>query len=153
MASEFEVKIEVSGGPDVGAAVLSSLKSLIPEVKGPLTEEAMEIMAVSKEIVPVDQGVLRASGDVVGINFSDEPDGYAVRFGYGGAASGYALLQHETPPSVFKHAEGKSWKYLERPVYEAAATMGPRLAGRISARFSQKLGGGVVGGGTFGESG
>lgn len=150
----MSVDVVVDGDKDFALAVKQALDKMLPEVKGPLMEEAQEILAVSKEIVPVDDGVLRASADAVGINFTDDGHyGFSVRFGYGGAASSYALLQHETPPSVFKHAEGKSWKYLERPTYEAAATMGPRLAGRIAARFSQKMAGGVggAGGGTFGS--
>lgn len=152
MADALTLKVEVTGGPDIGVAVMNALQQMPEEFIGPLVEEAEGILAVSREIVPVDQGILRDSAAVVGVTPSKESDGVYVRFGYGGAASSYAVMQHETPPEVFSHAEGKSWKYLERPVYEAAATMGDRLAGRIAARFAQKLVGGGGGTGGSGET-
>jgi hypothetical protein len=147
LVADIVMSVTIQGGTDLTSAIQKAISGMTDELAGPLVEEAHEILAVSKELVPVDQGILRASADVVGVNPSREASGILVRFGYGGAASSYALLQHETPPEVFTHAPGKSWKYLERPVYEASATMGPRLAGRLAARFSQKLAGGVGGGG------
>jgi hypothetical protein len=75
-------------------------------------KEAESILKESKEIVPVDFGVLKNSGRV------EQPKitatGIEVEITYGGAASQYALIVHEDPNA--RHAEGKSYKYLEIPV-------------------------------------
>jgi hypothetical protein len=107
--------------------------------------EAEEIRGASMEIVPVDEGDLRASALSVGITPQRSPGEIKVTLGYGGPGIGYAVVQHETPPDVFTHAPGRTWKYLERPALDAAQTMGPRLAQRIAARFEAAAGG--MGGG------
>ena len=149
--AEISLHVTVSGGPSLAAAIENAFSKMRPELEGVLVEEAEQIMAVSKEIVPVDEGTLRTSGGLYGSE--DNSEGVFVRLGYGGAASSYALVQHETPPHIFRHAEGRTWKYLEHPVYEAVTTMGPRLAGRLAARLTTRFGGGggaSGGGGTFG---
>lgn len=150
--AEVTLHVEVTGGPSLQAAIESAFANLRPELEGTLTEEGEEIIAVSKEVVPVDSGDLRSSGGLYGSE--DNAEGVFVRIGYGGIASSYALLQHETPPHIFSHSEGRSWKYLEQPFYEAVTTMGPRLAGRLAARLATRfgVGGGANGGGeTFGS--
>jgi len=88
--------------------------------------EAHEIMGDSKRLVPVDTGTLQGSG-IVGL-----PDvgmtGASVEFGYGSAAVPYAVPVHER--SDLTHTNG-TYKFLERPVLEAASGMGGRLAARI----------------------
>ena len=92
-----------------------------------LYEEGQQIMTRSKaEFVPVDTGTLRASGQVGQPVHS--PGRVSVELGYGGAASAYALVQHER--TDFQHPVGQS-KYLEQPVNEAAAGFGQRIAARI----------------------
>jgi hypothetical protein len=91
---------------------------------GALYREAEEIMADSKDkYVPVDIGVLRASG------FVDLPEisgnRARVQLGYGGAAEEYAFVQHERLD--FHHIVGQA-KYLERPMLEAASGLESRLA-------------------------
>lgn len=145
------IRVEIDGG-GFEQAVASAFATMTPELEGALIEEGETIMAHSQEIVPVDQGVLKNSGGYYGSQI--DANGVAVRYGYGGAASSYALTQHETPPGVFSHAEGQSWKYLEIPVMEAVQGMGARLArsvsGRLAARFSGLSGGGGGSGETFG---
>lgn len=111
-----------------------------------MASEAEQVMGVSKARVPVDDGILRASADAVGINVHQDASGGEVAFGYGGAASAYSIVQHETPPpgtdpdenfptpQRFTHAEGQTWKYLEQPVLEAAEGMGQRIADRARRR-------------------
>ena len=95
-------------------------------------EEAESIMAHSRPLVPVDTGTLRGSGIV------DMPivtgQGASVEFGYGGAASQYALVQHERMD--YRHTSGQA-KYLEQPTLEAAHGMGPRLAARLRRMFTR----------------
>ncbi len=73
---------------------------------------ASKIMTISKrDHVPVDQGILKSSGLV------EKPFRKGKIFGvvmaYGGAASAYALVQHEN--LSFQHTTGGP-KYLERPL-------------------------------------
>lgn len=97
------------------------------QVGGALYQEAQHIMTRSKaEFVPVDLGTLRASGQVA--LPQHEPGRVSVELGYGGAASAYALVQHER--TDFHHKTGQA-KYLEQPVNEAAAGFGQRIAARI----------------------
>lgn len=116
-------------------AVKNALEKFSAQLIGPLVEEAEQIKAASQEIVPVDSGDLKNSADVVGINVEKTTGRIDVIFGYGGLAASYALLQHETPPQIFHHDPPTQWKYLERPVWEAAEGMGARLAAKISARI------------------
>jgi hypothetical protein len=118
----------------------------LTEVLGAMVEEGEQIMAQSKARVPVRDGILRASADEVGVNVTQDATHGEVAFGYGGAASAYSIVQHETPPPGgdpdpdyqtdrrFTHAEGQTWKYLEAPVLEAAEGMEERLASRIDIR-------------------
>lgn len=152
----FDMSVEFSGD-DIVAAVNDAIAKGMASVVGPLMMEAEEIRGASMEIVPVDQGDLRASAMEVGIEPSVTPGKTTVTFGYGGPGIGYAVVQHETPPDVFSHAPGRSWKYLEQPALAAAVTMGPRLARRIGSRFEAAAGGAASGGdapgAVFGEGG
>lgn len=144
-----EITVEISGD-NLEDSITAAFASMTDDLEAVLVEEGARIMEHSKEIVPFDEGILRASGGFYGIDRSDFE--VSVRIGYGGAASAYAWVQHETPPSIFTHDDGRSWKYLELPVMEAIATMPARLAsslaGRLTARFSGTGGGGS--GETFG---
>jgi len=99
----------------------------IKAAKTSLFREGEKIMTDSKRrFVPVDLGVLRASG------FVDRPEVRAfskqvsVTLGFGGAAKAYALIQHEN--MEFRHKTGGP-KYLSRPV-ELAAKRVSRNVGR-----------------------
>lgn len=93
-----------------------------------LGQEAQIMMRNSMRIVPVDTGTLRRSARV--LPAYKEGLLWTVEMGYGGAASEYALDQHENP--TYRHAEGKSWKYLEIPVKERIPNFEQRLAKRIT---------------------
>jgi len=92
-----------------------------------LTEEAQIMFRNSQRRVPVDTGTLRRSGVIlpvrkVGVDWE-------IEMGYGGAASEYALDQHER--ADYRHAEGKTWKYLEGPVRERMPNLEQNIAKRI----------------------
>lgn len=84
---------------------------IVDAAKAALYQEAQSIMSESKGLVPVDTGVLRASGSV------DRPidDGrtVSVTLGYGGAASEYAERVHED--LYANHVTGQA-KFLEVPL-------------------------------------
>lgn len=136
----IDINVDISGD-DLTAALAEAMKETFSSVVGPMVEEAETIKARSQEIVPLDLGPLRASADVVGINVEEQTGHAVVSFGYGGAAAHYSIIQHETPPSVFSHAPGRQWKYLEQPVMEAIDGMEGRLAARTAARLATGTGG------------
>jgi hypothetical protein len=79
-----------------------------------LMEEAQLVFRESQRIVPVKTGILRASGMIVPPRKKGTK--WEVVIGYGGAASSYALEQHEN--LLYRHQEGKSAKYLEIPTQQ-----------------------------------
>jgi hypothetical protein len=102
-------------------------------------EAELVITDAKRNYVPVDLGTLRNSGYVA----PPEREGskISVRFGFGGAASAYAITVHETPskydPLSWKgkaiqfHRKGRGPKYLEKPLKEALKGMAQRIADRI----------------------
>lgn len=109
-------------------ANLAKAAAAAPRLYGAaLYQEGEAIMAASKEIVPLRDGPLRASGHV------DLPvrdgDAISVTLGYGGPAVPYAVKQHED--ISLAHANGREAKYLERPLFEAGPQLPQRLAQRV----------------------
>ena len=89
--------------------------------------EAESIMSDSRPLVPWLTGVLKGSGYV------NRPEGSgmgaSVTFGYGGAASAYAWIQHEG--TGFNHPRGGQAKYLLTAVEQHAANLDARLAAHV----------------------
>lgn len=119
----MSVRIDIKGDKELAAALKKAGNAGPKALDAALYAEATEIFAESQKIVPVDTGVLRASGVVEG------PKNGEVLIGYGGAAKSYALVQHEN--LEYRHAEGKSAKYLEKPFTEALTGLKSRLAQRV----------------------
>ena len=123
----------------------------VDELAGAIYEEMETIKGKSQDIVPYRDGTLEASADAVGVNvMRTGMDGF-VAIGYGGAAWAYSVIQHQTPPPgegvtdsegkvglEFRHAAGRSWKYLEKPVLAAIEGMDGRLAARVRARMAAR---------------
>jgi hypothetical protein len=124
----------------VGQAIQGGSNALA----GAIYEEMEEIKAKSQEIVPLRFGILRASADAVGVNIQQVGLKGSVAIGYGGAAWAYSIIQHQTPPPdeagegelAFRHAAGRTWKYLERPVMEAIPGLDARLGAKVAARLA-----------------
>lgn len=140
------MRVEVKFQVDRDHALEEEIGKLIPIITPALVVEAEKIRTASMEIVPIDQGILRNSALEVGTNVTTTNEKVEVMIGYGGSAASYALLQHETPPSVFSHTPGKSWKYLERPSYEAIESIRENLTAAVVRAFE---GGGAGTGETF----
>ena len=100
---------------------------------GALHTEAQTIREQSMRIVPVDVGTLRGSAHVT----EPETKGttVSVDIGYGGAASAYALVQHER--TDYAHSGNQQAKYLEQPALEAAHGMGQRIAAAMGRRLEK----------------
>lgn len=108
----------------------AKLKSL-PEEKEKailraLRTEAEVEMTESKKRCPVDTGVLRASGHVQPAEVHGKV--FSVTMGYGGAASAYAVRQHE---ELDYHHEVGQAKFLESVLMESVPYMAERIAARI----------------------
>jgi hypothetical protein len=97
------------------------------EVSAELYAIGEEIMAASKEVVPVDTGNLMNSGHVrLPEEFNNEIN---VKLGYGGPAAGYALAVHENlNPNVNWKRPGSGPKYLENPLKERQDAIPGRIA-------------------------
>lgn len=121
---------------------VKELKAKLGKISGPeltlaiergLYLAAEEIMTASKQIVPLDLGTLRGSGHVkppVSMGGHTE-----VELGYGGAASAYAIIQHER--TDFRHTGGRQAKYLERPLLDAIPQMSAILGRPIKTHLSR----------------
>lgn len=116
-------------GGAVGVEVLSKV----------LRDDSLLAFRNSQRRVPHATGVLRASGvvrppAVMGTKVE-------VTLGYGGAASAYALYQHENlslnhPDPTNPHSDPKGEaKYLENPVREQVQG----LAGRLRSELERRL--------------
>src|SRR5205085_3668066 len=98
------------------------------EVAGELYRFAEEVMAASKEIVPVDTGALMNTGKV--LLPEETGDMISVTPGYGDEAVGYALYVHENlSPTVNWTRPGSGPKYLENPVKDKQDELPGRLMG------------------------
>lgn len=126
------MRVEIEGVEQLRATLRRAEGRAVPLLSAALYAEAENIMSASREQVPVDTGALRASGTVQ--LPSAGPTGVEVEFGYGGAASEYAVIQHERMD--YRHTVGKP-KFLEGPTLEAAFGMASRLAARIGGLFSR----------------
>lgn len=125
----MSVSLTITGTEQLRETLARIATNARPLVAQALYQEAEDIMATAKETyVPVDQGILRASGFVKPPTV--DKDAISVTLGFGGAAKAYAIIQHERLD--FKHRVGGA-KYLERPILAAASHLLAHLADRIRA--------------------
>lgn len=119
----------LKGFPELAA----KLKNLEPAAKkgaeAGLFALGNNIMTEAKQRVPVDQGILRASGYV------SPPEDGNVELGFGGAASAYAVKQHED--LTLRHPGGGQAKFLESAIDDARSS-----AAEVVAGFARKAVGG-----------
>lgn len=108
-----------------------------------LFEEAQEAFRLSQQVVPVDTGVLRASGNVTQYRRGNVAHAW-IR--YGGAAASYAVYVHEIPPNSGgrwgtgnKHASPTQWKFLERPVKLYSKGMADRMRVRVLDMINRRF--------------
>lgn len=79
-----------------------------------LNDAAEVLLEEANRTVPIEEGILSASGNV------DEatPFSLTASVGYGGAASAYAVYQHER--TDLRHDAGKTAKWLENAARDFA---------------------------------
>lgn len=98
-----------------------------------MMQSAQDVANEADELVPVDEGILRASQDVKPKGmFTNRPN---VTISYGGPSAPYALVQHED--TSLKHPGGGQAKYLEEPFLKETARWPYPLIERIknASRF------------------
>jgi len=98
-----------------------------------MMQSAQDVANEADELVPVDEGILRASQDVKPKGmFTNRPN---VTISYGGPSAPYALVQHER--TDYEHPGGGQAKYLEEPFNKETARWPYPLIERIknASRF------------------
>jgi hypothetical protein len=91
-----------------------------------LTLAAEHILQVSRQRVPLDDGVLERSGLA-----SVDASGLRAAVSYD---TEYALYQHET--QGLRHLAGREWKYLENPAREEPEVVERLIAAAIERALS-----------------
>lgn len=92
-----------------------------------LFASAVDVANKADSLVPVDEGILRASQSItppksLGTNPS-------ARITYGGPSAPYALIQHERLD--YDHPKGGQAKYLEEPFLEEVGAWPTRFSARL----------------------
>ena len=92
-----------------------------------LFASAQDVANKADNLVPVDEGILKASQSITPPRaMSKNP---TARITYGGPAAPYAVVQHERLD--YDHPKGGQAKYLEEPFLEEVNAWPSRFAGRI----------------------
>jgi hypothetical protein len=122
-----KVNLELVGEKALVKMLAEAGARAVPAIKQALHEEGQIMFRHSQRIVPVDTGTLRRSGQI--LPPVEEGGKIVLVMGYGGAASAYALRQHED--LTYRHKEGKQAKYLEAPVRERANNLPRNILERV----------------------
>jgi hypothetical protein len=127
------IEIELVGAKELAEILAVAGAKAIPALKQALNEEGQIAFRNSQRIVPVDTGTLRRSG--VLLPAKENGTSVEVVMGYGGAASAYALRQHEN--LNYRHREGKQAKYLEEPVMQRKVKLAENIKRRMQRILSK----------------
>lgn len=103
-----------------------------------LRNEAQEVLARARDLVPVDTGALKASGRVrpeTGVYDNNRTMEVLVTFG--ATAVGYAVFVHENLGAY--HVVGQA-KYLEIPLIQQSYGLADRIADKVEATMRTELG-------------
>jgi len=123
--------LTLKGHAQVAAELGRVSREILQAAAEGLFQAGEEIMGESKaQYVPVDLGVLRASGHVELPKI--EGDSVSVTLGYGGPAAPYALVQHEN--LTYKHTVGSA-KYLELPLLARAKSLTEQVVAHVHAKL------------------
>jgi hypothetical protein len=117
-------------GDEVMVRLLGMARANVAKIVGQaLTEEASLVMRKSQQQVPVKDGFLKASGEILPPKFSY---GFVkVTMGYGGAASHYALYVHNSPYEKHWTKSGTKSHFLSDPLTDQIPQIESTLIKRI----------------------
>lgn len=127
------MKIQLIGMDKLVDVLSQAGPKAVPALKQAMAEETQLMFRDSQRVVPVETGTLRRSGVLE--QPKERNKDIEVIIGYGGAATAYALKQHED--LSLRHKEGKTAKYLENPVKARV----PSFEKSIRQRIVRILGG------------
>jgi len=118
-----DTAFSIKGIKNVERTLKRIARATAAEMPSALYEAGEGIMRQSKEIVPVKTSALKNSGRV----HDPETRGGSIRvqLSYGGAASDYAIVQHER--TDYNHPGQGEPKYLQRPLNEARTKLARQL--------------------------
>ena len=107
-------------------------------IKQAMYQHAEEVMAASKEIVPMKTGALMNTGKVMPP--VETRTSISVDLGYGDEAVDYALIVHEELDSpkgnpIHWTRPGSGPKFLERPFNEKSAELPQKIVDAVKAAF------------------
>ncbi len=124
----MKISVEFKGTEKVMKALQALGERAQKAMGAALYQEGNDILRAAKIITPVKTGVLKGSGFVGMPQYSGAS--VTVDIGFGGAASAYAVIQHEELD--YKHTPPTQAKYLEQPFMAAAKNgMGQRIANKL----------------------
>jgi len=104
----MKVAFKLDGDTQMVAKLKGTRDRIQQAVAAGVYQAANAVMTNAKQRAPLDTGVLRASGYVTLPQVGPRP---RCEVGFGGAASAYALIQHER--TEYHHEVGEA-KYLEK---------------------------------------
>lgn len=123
--------IDLTGLPEMMAA-LQRLEGRLAQAVGlALVEEADRILQVARQLTPVDTGALVSSGEVEPPVQEGQSVRTTIRFGNHGAVP-YAAAVHFRVPDT-PHPRGGQHFFLQQPLFEATSGMLGRLADAMRA--------------------
>ena len=120
------MELTLVGDDALKARLINAGINAAPALGMALFAEANLVMKTAKMLAPLDTGVLMASGFVRRPTFT--MSGAEVQLGFGGAASAYALVQHERED--YQHNRGQA-HYLSEPLQAMEPYIMGRLAGWV----------------------
>jgi hypothetical protein len=130
------MRARVDGFAAFERAVLALPEAALDALEGPLHAELEGVFAETQALCPIEDGDLVASGGLSDPIRAARQLYFTISYGGDNGEVAYALLQHEA--TWFAHAEGKSAKFVERPL-DGWSGDGPRRAVEAAGR---KLGAG-----------
>ena len=125
--------VSVKGMKELNAQLEALGKDAKHALSMAMMQSAQDVANEADELVPVDEGILRATQDVKHKGmFTNRPN---VTISYGGPSAPYALVQHER--TDLNHPGGGQAKYLEEPFLKETARWPYPLIERIknASRF------------------
>lgn len=129
MAKKGSGIIAMTGAEALTAALGKGRAETAKIVGQALMEEARLVMKESVKQVPVDDGFLKASAEVLPPKFSM---GFVkITMGYGGAAAAYALYVHNSPYEKNWTKSGTKSHFLSDPLAAAVPHISMTLQKRI----------------------
>lgn len=127
------IEIKLTGDEALTRILNAGAAQSAKAIGAALLEEARLVMRESLDQVPVKDGFLKASAEVKDPKFSNGL--IKVTMGYGGAASAYALYQHNAPSGFHYTKSGSKSHFLSDPLQAAT----PRIAKNLTTRIGRLL--------------